>query len=443
MTDPHMTAPHMTDPAPATDPSIRRGPSRRTVLGLLGAGGLAAATGYGLLRGDGHPGAGADPGRLAGLSLTGRPTAATAAVTDRRLVVVELQGGNDGLATVVPEAGRLRDLRRGLLPDDLGLVDFVAETRLHPGLAPLRDRGLAVLQGVGASEPDGSHFEMEQRWWAGDSSRDRRAATGFLGRLCDTLAPDATVAGVSLGAGATPALLADHATTIGLPDPGAAWFLTNDDDQWYDNLRHGLRALGAADVGETRRVQRARRGLDDALAFADLLRSIDEDADRGFPESELGRQLQLAGGLLDSDIGLRVIHVPFGGFDTHDDQLGGHGRLMGELGAAVAALLDDLVLRNLADRVLIATTSEFGRRPEQNGNGTDHGTAAPALLCGPVVVGLHGDAPRLDRLDDDGNLVATAVLEDYYATLAESWLGVPADEVLAAPADPATGIIAV
>lgn len=431
MTDPHMT-----------DPSVAPGPSRRQVLGLLGVGGLAAASGYGLLRSEVPPGGGVPASRLAGPFPAGRPAAATAEIADRRLVVLELQGGNDGLATVVPETGRLRDLRRGLLPDDLDLIEFVDETRLHPGLAPLRDRGLAVLQGIGATEPDGSHFEMEQRWWAGDSSRDRRAATGFLGRLCDTLAPDATVAGVSLGAGATPALLADQATTIGLPDPGAAWFLTNDDDQWYENLRHGLRSLGTVGRGESRRIQRARRGLDDALAFADLLRSVDDDADRGFPETELGRQLQLAGGLLDSDIGLRVIHVPFGGFDTHDDQLGGHGRLMEELGGAVAALLDDLVTRDLADRVLIATTSEFGRRPEQNGNGTDHGTAAPALVCGPVVAGLHGDAPRLDRLDDDGNLVATAVLEDYYATLAESWLGVPADEVLSTPANPAAGMIA-
>ncbi len=195
-------------------------------------------------------------------------------------------------------------------------------------------------------------------------------------------------------------------------------------------LRDGLRGLGTTDSGEPARIAAARRGPDDTLAFADVLNSIDEDEDRGFPDTDLGWQLRLAGGLLDSDVGLRVVHVPFGGFDTHDEQAYMHGALMNELGPAIAALQDDLTVRGLADRTRIATTSKFGRRPEQNGGGTDHGTAGPALLCGPVTPGLHGETPRLDRLDDDGNLAATAMIEDYYATLAESWFGIPADEVL-------------
>ncbi|MEZ5247519.1 MAG: DUF1501 domain-containing protein [Acidimicrobiales bacterium] len=431
----------------APPPTTTDGPSRRQVLGLLGAGGVvAAASGYGALRSIGSDAAGgvATPAALAARGpAPDRAPLPAGAVEGRMLVVIELNGGNDGLATVVPESGRLRDLRRGLLPDDVALTDFVPGTQLHPGLSPVRERGIAVLQGVGTADPDGSHFEMERRWWAGDGTGAGRRTTGFLGRLCDVLAPAASVAGVSLGAGATPALIADHATTIGLPDPGAAWFLTDDDDPWYANLRHGLRSLGSPTNGELPRVQRARRGLGDALSFADVVRSIDDETDRGFPETNLGRQLRLAGGLLDSDIGLRVVHVPFGGFDTHGDQLGEHGRLMDELGGAVAALLDDLATRDLGDRVLIATTSEFGRRPEQNGSGTDHGTAGPALLCGPVVPGLHGDAPSLDRLDDDGNLLATTMLEDYYATLAESWFGVPARDVLPTAATPAPEIIAV
>lgn len=436
----------MTSPPSHTSPSSP-GPSRRQVLGLLGAGGVAAASGYGALQVTGNaPGSFAagvpGTGPRTDAAPTPRVVPASADVAGRMLVVVELRGGNDGLATIVPERGRLRDLRPGLLPDDLPLADFTDGTLLHPALAPVRDRGLAVLQGIGAIDPDGSHFEMERRWWAGDGTGGARSTTGFLGRLCDSLAADATVAGVSLGAGATPALRADRATTIGLPDPRAAWFLTEDEDRWFDSLRHGLRTLGTAETGESARVHAARRGLDDALAFADVLRSIDDEDDRGFPQTGLGRQLRLAGGLLDSDVGLRVVHVPFGGFDTHDGQLGSHDQLMDELGGAVAALQDDLGDRSLADRTLIVTTSEFGRRPEQNGSGTDHGTAAPALICGPVNPGLHGDAPRLDRLDDDGNLVATTLIEDYYATLAESWFGVPAAEVLSGKTNPAVEVIA-
>jgi uncharacterized protein (DUF1501 family) len=434
---------------PANDsdrPHDSVGPSRRQVLGLLGIGGLTAASGYGAVRLAGSRDEGGAVARSETAAVTSSSptrTLTTAGEIDRRqLVVIELNGGNDGLATVIPEAGRLRDLRPGLLSDDAAGVDFVSDVRLHPGLAPVRDRGLAVLQGVGTRDPDGSHFEMERRWWAGDGTGRDRGTTGFLGRVCDSLAADARVAGVSVGAGASPALRAADATTIGLPDPYAAWFLTEDDDPWYDNLRRGLRTLGADRSGESARMTAARRGLDDALSFAALLRSISDDRDRGFPETDLGWQLRLAGGLLDNDVGLRVVHVPFGGFDTHEEQRGQHDRLMAEFGAAVAALQDDLATRGIADRVLIATASEFGRRPEQNGSGTDHGTAAPMLLCGPVTPGLFGEAPRLDQLDEDGNLVASTMIEQYYATLAESWLGIPADEVVANRPTPIAELIA-
>ncbi len=205
-----MKAQDMRDPETS---SSADGPSRRKVLGLLGLGGVAATAGIGgwQILDDPRHESGGLPGTIGGESNgapRGVPSAGT--VAGRMLVVIELSGGNDGLATVVPETGRLRDLRPGLLQNDEELVDFVSGTRLHPALAPLRDRGLAVLQGVGAADPTGSHFEMEQRWWAGDSTGDSHLATGFLGRLCDTLASDAAVAGVSLGAGATPALQADQ-----------------------------------------------------------------------------------------------------------------------------------------------------------------------------------------------------------------------------------------
>lgn len=77
----------------------------------------------------------------------------------------------------------------------------------------------------------------------------------------------------------------------------------------------------------------------------------------------------------------------------------------------------------LSDRVLVATTSEFGRRPAEHAGGLDHGTASTALLWGPVRPGPHGEAPSLRHLDDDGNLVATVSFDRYQATLA-TWLGV-------------------
>ncbi|MEM8707893.1 MAG: DUF1501 domain-containing protein, partial [Actinomycetota bacterium] len=435
-------------PAPAMATTVGRSrPTRRQLLALLGAGGLAAAGGRHLLGGsDGS--ALVFPGLAPTLTAGPAPApvaagAPSADVAGRLLVVVELRGGNDGLATVVPDSGRLRDLRPTVLNDDTPLVDFVPGTRLHPELAGLRDRGLAVVQGIGTAVPDGSHFEMETRWWQGDSAGDLSIRTGFLGRVCDELAEPGTITGVTVGQAASPFLTADKATTIGIPDPWAGWFL-GEDDAWFDNLRRGLRSMAGEPAGADP-LALARAGLGDALAFGELLESLQAEAEavyeagddgvtgreaKGYPDTDLAFQLQIAAGLLESDTGVRVVHVELGGFDTHDGQMYQHDDLMGNLGSSLAAFQDDLAARGLAERTLTLTTSEFGRRPDDNSSGTDHGTAAPALLCGPVNAGLFADAPALDRLDDDGNLVATTMLDDYYATIAQGWLGIDAGLVL-------------
>ena len=90
----------------------------------------------------------------------------------------------------------------------------------------------------------------------------------------------------------------------------------------------------------------------------------------------------------------------------------------------------DLAAHGLSDRVLVATTSEFGRRPEANGGGTDHGTASTMLLMGPVTSGRHGLPVDFGRLDENGNAKATVSMADYYVTLA-GWLGVRPEDAMA------------
>jgi uncharacterized protein (DUF1501 family) len=94
--------------------------------------------------------------------------------------------------------------------------------------------------------------------------------------------------------------------------------------------------------------------------------------------------------------------------------------------------LGDLEARGFTDRVLVvATMSEFRRRPELNGSGGfDHGTASAALLAGAVSLGRIGKPLDLDQLDGDDNFVATTLMDQYYATLAETWFGVPTGDLL-------------
>ena len=88
---------------------------------------------------------------------------------DRILVVVQLDGGNDGLNTVIPFAdenyAKYRRELRVSKKDVLKLTDAVG---LHPALKPaaelFQDGRLAIVQGVGYPNPNRSHFRSMAIW---------------------------------------------------------------------------------------------------------------------------------------------------------------------------------------------------------------------------------------------------------------------------------------
>ncbi|MES1239908.1 MAG: DUF1501 domain-containing protein, partial [Chloroflexota bacterium] len=96
-----------------------------------------------------------------------------------------------------------------------------------------------------------------------------------------------------------------------------------------------------------------------------------------------------------------------------------------------------------SERAVVMTVSEFGRRPAENGSGTDHGTAAPQFLIGASVTGgRYGTPPSLTQLDDHGNLVATTDFRSLYATALQDWLGVEAEPLIGREFTPIPGVIA-
>jgi uncharacterized protein (DUF1501 family) len=139
----------------------------------------------------------------------------------------------------------------------------------------------------------------------------------------------------------------------------------------------------------------------------------------------------MAARLLAADYGTRIVHVPMrSDFDTHEDHVSRHASLMDELAAALDAFHRDLDRLGISDRVLVMTTSEFGRRAGDNGSGgLDHGTASVALVTGPVTPGRYGQPPSLTELDENDNLVATVGFDSYYGSIAEGWFGVPAGDL--------------
>lgn len=353
------------------------------------------------------------------------PVVASAPVAGPRvLVVIELQGGNDGFSMLVPGDPRFRQLRQRAWLNPKDLTPQADGYSLATGLAPLAAQ-LAFVEGVGVAQPDLSHSAMLTRWWQGDQDGSGTVRTGFLGRLCDLVAADVAIAGVSLGGGSTPALISERAATVALPDLGSLRELTQDQDQRMRPTLGDLTAGGADAAGleavDADLMARARAGLASGLTLLNGLGGITGKGN-GYPQNGLGSSLSLARELISLGAGIRVIHIPWGSFDTHTGHQWAHPEQMRQLGAALVAFHNDLVRTGLSQRVLVATTSEFGRRPESNAGGTDHGTASTMALLGPVRPGRHGAPVNFGQLDRAGNVAATVSMNDYYASLAR-WVG--------------------
>lgn len=317
----------------------------------------------------------------------------------RALVMVHLAGGNDGLNTVVPIGdpayAKLRPAlalsRADVLPIDRGMA-------LHPalgGFKRLYERGqLAIVQGVGYPNPDFSHFRATEIWEAGDPSG---GSSGWIGRYLDETSSRRGLRAVALSKEQPPLVLASSSSpAVTVSDPAS--FRPPANAAALRNMYAAYAAQPAARhmVGEA--------GIE-TLNAATTISSLRGASAVNYPPGELSADLRRAAELLAAGVGVEVLHLSFGGFDTHVNQIGKHRQLLNQVGGAFAAFQQDLERRGIARNVATVVYSEFGRRPAENfGGGTDHGSAGPVFVIGDGVRGgLHGDSPSLTSLDG-GNL---------------------------------------
>jgi len=357
--------------------------------------------------------------------------------SDAVLVMIQLAGGNDGLRTVIPLRNSvLHDLRPQLAAASIAKAlpmnnDFGLNHNL-PRIAKLWDRGkVAVVEGVGYPQPSLSHFESIRVWETGDPSR--RQVNGWLGRTISR-AYDSyghPLTGCGCGVSGTPGSLKDVNSTVAVIESQQGFGFVDDDlaatvgavyhktPGLYGALFDTAVATVHQTVAELKRVPAVKEG--------DPTPSYSKDAN-----NQLAAALKLGAQLIIAGTGVRLLHVTLDGFDTHQTELAAHDTLMTYLDEAVGGFYDELSKQGRASNVVIATWSEFGRRPEENSStGTDHGTAAPLILIGdPVAKGVYGQTPDLKRLDDDGNIKYTVDFRSVYQEILDTHLGVDAKEIL-------------
>jgi uncharacterized protein (DUF1501 family) len=363
----------------------------------------------------------------------------------RVLVVVELNGGNDGLNTVVPYSDpeyRKNRPRLHLTRDRVRRIDD--RVGFHPsldGFAKLLESGrLAVVQSVGYPNPNRSHFESMAIWQAACLGA-RGDTPGWLARALDARRspPGGDAAAVHVGPSPLPQALAG--STHHVPSLSSA-------DQLVRRVgpagvpdstrqREALDAVAGFDCGGPGSLlQFVQRSVVSAQAgSARLEKALGHSAvGAGYPESfALARQLRLVARLVQAGLTTPLYYTRLGGFDTHANQPFAHESLLSEVGGSLRAFLDDLARSGDAARVAVLVYSEFGRRLRENASaGTDHGTAAPVfVLGGRVKAGLHGPYPDLQDLQD-GDPKFAVDFRRVYATLLEDWLGLPSRPVLGA-----------
>ena len=360
---------------------------------------------------------------------------------NRVLVVLQLAGGNDGLNTVVPYADPAYVTARptvGVRPESVLHID--SNVGLNPalkGIKSLYDGGqVAIVQGVGYDKPTYSHFENLYVWEYADP---RRAQTdGWLGKLLGTQLDSQghPLTGCALGGASTPPELRATKATVSVIQSIAGYTVRGGPthqamapslyrttpgiygalfDQALSTAEAGMKTLATGAATYTPAAQYTAKGATPAA-------------------NSLGSALQLTAQMIVTEPSVKICHVVIGGFDTHQAESTRQTALLTEVDAAVSAFMQDMTAHGQADRVVLMTWSEFGRRINENGSqGTDHGAAAPLFIVGkPVKGGLYGEQPSLTSTIDSGNLKYTVDFRSVYQTLIRDWLQGDAASVLGA-----------
>lgn len=372
---------------------------------------------------------------------------------DRVLVVVQLSGGNDGLNTVVPygmdEYYRARRAI-GISKDRVLELDTKQGLGLHPALAPMKemyDAGMcSVFQGVGYPNPNRSHFKSMDIWHTADTTG---TGDGWIGRYLDSEcvgfgkgesgkiedgSTDGGPPAISIGRDAPLAMQGRKVNPVSFESADVFRWLGEDHDRalkgGYDQLNR-REAQGPADSNEAFLTKTAL----DAQVSSDMIRkAVSTQPLVRYPSNGLARQLAMIAQMIRAGLKTRIYYATLGGFDTHAGQGGVNGRhsqLLGQMAQSMRAFYQDLKEQGNDGRVMTLTFSEFGRRVSQNASGgTDHGTAAPMFLFGPMVrPGVHGTHPSMTNLDG-GDLKHTLDFRHVYAGVLDSWMGADSEAIL-------------
>jgi uncharacterized protein (DUF1501 family) len=379
-------------------------------------------------------------------------------LSNRKIVLVDLAGGNDGLNTLIPlnvysdyvnmrpttHVASAAALNLNLI--DSSLQGTNQDLALHPimtGMFNLFDQDqLRILQSVGYDSINKSHFASIDIYNTGNDGNNWNNGnnSGWMGRFMENhysdLMPVNYPMGIQIGSPNTS--LGFH----GVNEHGLAMNLTGQDSDNFYSVLSGLSGEYPTDFPDSHYGTELQYIVDTDASSNVYAQAISSSFDNGsnfsgsnYPDTDLADQLKTVARLMRGGIETKIYLVRLGGFDTHANQVQGAGDLQGrhynlldELSTAVEAFMRDLNSDSLAEDVVGITISEFGRKAKENGSlGTDHGKVAPVFIFGqPVQSGISGVNVDLNEATEDNDFQIDTVQFDYrqsLATLMQDFLG--------------------
>lgn len=359
---------------------------------------------------------------------------------DPALVVIQLSGGNDALNTVVPFTnGIYQDSRKAIRLEEHEVYDLNGKLGLHPSMSPIKslwDQGnVAIVNGIGYPKPNRSHFRSMDIWHTAESVDV--APDGWLGRAVREIDPEHqnVVAGVNFGRGLPRALHCKGVPVASVGNLATYGLMPDIEDVATRDLaldiftrmygpREGRDAILEA-IGDT--------GMS-AYLGADILRTAPEQyrSSVEYGDNMIAHQMKDIAQVMCADVGTRIFYTQHGSYDTHSGELLNHATLWDELSNAVGDFFADLEEHGREDDAIVMVFSEFGRRIDDNGSGTDHGSGGVAFVMGnPVKGGFYGDYPSLEPRDQvEGDMAYNNDFRGLYATLLDGWMGIDPNPVL-------------
>jgi uncharacterized protein (DUF1501 family) len=398
---------------------------------------------------------------------------AAAAPNAKKIVLIYLQGGADGLNMFIPQAddqhgaydgwrsniGRARGASTSLTA--VGSTPLAGAAAAHLGFAnpllsgasnngrytamgiPNGALGLDTIYGDGAggagsnlavfpaadyNPPNLSHFDSRDYWFAGQL---KSTTTGWLGRWLDAEGTDNPLQAVSLDSSLSKQIRTKSAPVCAIDGLNGLQFDVRNVSSNGNNANRQVETLAAVKGSRANpALAHARGAYGLTTNVSRQIRALSSSTFPNaaiYPDSYLSDRLQLAAKLLAGGLGTRVVTIDWGSFDTHGDELRSMDPQLAVLGAALGAFQADLAFRGVADDVITVVFSEFGRRVESNeSGGTDHGAGGPMMVMGPAVRGGLASEPsdiRPGKLDDNGDLKVSTDFRHVYKSIFAEWLG--------------------